>query len=445
MNYLFIFVGDSQSMAENSPHRTIEEIRAKIAQGTAVIMTAHELCQLTQKGKEVKFEDVDVITTATKGLMSGTSAVMAFRIGEPGEFIKAKRLWMNNIPCYVGPCPNETLGLVDLIIYATDHSESDPNYGAGHLLRELVEGKSVHVEADTIEGKHIIKDIQLKDIYFAQMMGIRHAFKNYSAFINPSKDYVKSIFAVMDMAPNNTEISFCGCGSINPIENDPAMDVIGMGTPILINGAIGAVIGTGTRASVGRPNLMTIAPLNEMKPEFMGGFVTSRGPEVICTMGIAIPILNQRIFNNLKKTDKYVPLTIVDVVGRKTIGKTDYGRVWKRNLIIAFKQGLCDLCELRSHCPVVHYCPTACFTPGLGMDRSKCFNCGTCIRACPKGACIGDLGSIEFEGKEIPVVLRQSDRNGAIQLMDLLKKKILSGEFPITLPTAKLKIYEEKR
>ena len=431
--------------------RSLEEIKKKISNGSAVIMTAQELCQIAQSGKKISFDDVDVVTTATKGLMSGTSAILAFRIGNPKEFIKVKKLSMNDIPCYVGPCPNETLGLVDLIIYATDKSESDPNYGAGHLLRDLVEKKPVKIKALTIEGKHIEKTLTIDDIYFAKMLGIRHAFKNYNAFINPSKEPVKSIFTVVDMAPNLSEISFCGVGAINPLENDPNFDVIGIGTPVLVNGAHGHVIGSGTRSSQERPNLMTVASLFDMKPEYMGGFKTAMGPEVICTIAAAIPILNEQIFNNLKMTDVKVPLNLVDIVGRKVIATVDYGQVWGKksiDLVIKTKENYkeihCDNCELKSECPAEKQCPTEAFSIKSGIDRLLCFNCGTCIWACPKGVAEGRLGQIEWNGKKIPVRLRQSDRNGAIRLMNELKVQIIRGEFSIALPTSKPKIYTEK-
>lgn len=431
--------------------RSIEEIKKKISDGSAVIMTAQELCQVAKTGKKISFEDVDVVTTATKGLMSGTSAILAFRIGNPKEFVKVKSLSMNDIPCYVGPCPNETLGLVDLIIYATDTSTSNPDYGAGHLLRDLVAHKPVNVKAKTIEGIEIKKNLTINDIYFAKMLGIRHGFKNYNAFINPSEEPIKSIFTVMDMAPNLSEISFCGVGAINPLENDPNFDVLGIGSPVLVNGALGYIIGSGTRSSQERPNLMTIASLFDMKPEYMGGFKTARGPEVICTIAAAIPILNEEVFNNLKMEDKNVALNLVDIVGRKVITTVDYGQVWGKksiDLVIRTKDNFqklhCENCEMNSECPAEKLCPTEAFSTKTGINRLLCFNCGTCVWTCPKEVAEGRLGEIEWNGKITPVRLRQSDRNGAIRLMNELKVQIIRGYFPVTLPTSKPEIFTEK-
>ncbi|MHA1818839.1 MAG: methanogenesis marker 16 metalloprotein [Promethearchaeota archaeon] len=430
--------------------RTIEEIRKKIKEGTAQVMTAEELKQLTLRGEKVSFDDVDVVTTATRALMSGTMAIMAFRLTEAGKYIKFKSAEINGIQCYVGPCPNEYLGLIDLIIYATDKSKENPNYGAGHLFRDLVEHKKVHVKAETVEGAIIEKDITIDDIYFAQEVGVRNVFRNYNVFVNPSsKPVTKSIFTVLPMLPDERGATLCGSGVINPIENDPQLDIIGIGTPILYNGSIGYVIGSGTRSSNARPNLMTKASMFDMMPEYMGGFLTSNGPEVINTIGLALPIINEKVFNNLKLIDKNVPLSLVDIVGRRVLTTLNYGQVWKKDnydvlLDPNYLQDYCNTCKYKDNCPVERMCPTKAFSLSRGIDKTRCFNCGTCTVVCPKHAFKGDLGEVEYNGKKIPIRLRESDRRGAIKMMNQLKKLVLKGEFPITLPVARLKIYVEK-
>jgi Fe-S-cluster-containing hydrogenase component 2 len=127
----------------------------------------------------------------------------------------------------------------------------------------------------------------------------------------------------------------------------------------------------------------------------------------------------------------------------------DYGQVWKQNNLVVnvtpfHKKKFCDDCEHKHKCPVEFGCPMSAFTIEGGIDESKCFNCGTCIRLCTKKAFIGDLGEMKFKNKKVPVKLRQSDRNGAVSLMEDLKDRIINGKFPLVLPTAKPKIYTEK-
>ena len=106
--------------------RTIPEIQAKIDAGDAVVLTAAEICDKVRAGEEIRLEDVDVVTTATRGIMSGTYAVLSFKVSEPDSFVKASNVLLNGVPAVVGPCPNERLGILDLIVLGTAHSESDP-------------------------------------------------------------------------------------------------------------------------------------------------------------------------------------------------------------------------------------------------------------------------------------------------------------------------------
>ncbi|TFH29226.1 MAG: hypothetical protein E4G98_04220 [Promethearchaeota archaeon] len=173
-------------------------------------------------------------------------------------------------------------------------------------------------------------------------------------------------------------------------------------------------------------------------PEFMGGFQTSNGPEVICSVAVPIPILNERILRQVCIPDKSLPLNLVDVVGRAKIGETTYGDAWQGDWAIGFRKGLCETCELKEACPIEEHYPTECFTIGLGIDKSKCFNCGTCTFLCPHQAFSGKLGSIEFNSQAIPITLRQSDRIGAIKLMMDMKRRIEHLDLPLVSPISPL-------
>lgn len=412
--------------------RTLKEIQEKIKNGNANVFTAEELCKLLEEGQEVNFEDIDVVTTATKGLMSGTTAIIQFRVSEPGLFQKAKNMSLNGIPCYVGPCPNEYLGLVDAIVYGTEHSKDNPLYGGGHLFRDLIENKEIAVKVRTVENQRIETTIKLQDMLFAKIFAIRNSFKNYLAFVNTTNEPVSTIFSVKELKGPLYEATFCGCGAINPIQNDPDLEVIGIGSPILMNGARGYIMGEGTRSSKEKPNLMGIADMHKMKPEYTGGFITSAGPEVINSWAAPIPVLNEKILNNMKKLDKDIHLQIVDVIGRKPLGETTYGEVWKQDYIINYNENSCVDCPNIKECKIEEICPTRAFTKNIGIDKSLCFNCGTCLAHCiVEEAFKGKLGKIKLGNKVIPVVLRQSDRIGAIKLAMELKDLILDEEFAL--------------
>ena len=100
--------------------KTVEDIQDKLDSGDAVVWTADELKSKLRNGEKITAEDVDVVTCGTSGVMSGTTALFHIPVAEPGSFNKAKEVYLNGIPAYPGPCPNELLGTVDVILYGTN-------------------------------------------------------------------------------------------------------------------------------------------------------------------------------------------------------------------------------------------------------------------------------------------------------------------------------------
>ncbi len=416
------------------------EIVGKVENKEAVIMTAQEISDLVEDGESSRLCEVDVVTTATRAVMSGTYAVLSFPVAGPASFLRAKRVWINGIAAQVGPCPNENLGVLDLIVLGTAHSRDQPNYGGGHLFRDLVERTRVQVEVETDDGRSLEAEVGLDEMPHARLFGSRHAFKNYSAFINAGAEPVNTIFHSRGFAPFCKEATFSGCGQINPLKNDPFLESIGIGTRILMNGAEGFVLGTGTRSSKERPNLSGFADMHQMAAEQMGGFVTSAGPECICSWAVAIPVISKTILEEIARPDRGIALPVNDVNSRTVIGQADYGDVWTDvDLEVEFAAEKCSGC---SPCQVVEACPMRAVksdTDGVRRSEALCFHCGLCSTVCPFAVFSCRLGAIRLKtatgiARTVPVVLRQSDRQRAMRQAEELKERILNGSFRMAEP-----------
>lgn len=413
--------------------RSIEEIKQKIQQGDATVLTAEEVSNLVREGKEPKAEDIDVITTGTCGVMSGTAAVFHIKVGEPGSFKKAKNVFLNGVPGFPGPCPNEWLGSVDMIVYGTSHSIYDKDYGGGFLFNDIISGNDIETEVESIDGEKMKSSINIDDFGTARMIGTRLAFKNYTAFINPSKKPVASIFHAIEMEGPYKGLSFSGCGELNPLQNDPVMNTIKTGTKVLMCGSEGIVIGEGTRSTREKPNLMISADMFDMDPHFLGGYKTAAGPEVFNSVAAAIPVLNDEILKNTYIINKDIGLVIADIRGRHLpLGTTTYAEVLEgadeRPLYVRDNCMDCKVCIVRERCPTGAY--------GDILDTDMCFGCGMCAYSCSYGTFKMDLGEIKFKagGKnfDIPIVCRQSDIKRARELAVELKNRILEGKFSIS-------------
>ncbi len=412
--------------------KTIAEINRKIKDGDVTVLTAKELCDAVRSGKSVSVEDVDVVTTATRGIMSGTLAILSFPVADPGVFSRAEQVFLNGVPANAGPCPNEHLGIIDLVVHGT--AERDARYGGGHLFRDLIRGAGIEVAVkasgtgtENETDAEITTTVDIDDIPFARMLTTRSAYRNYNAFVNPGEAF-STIFSVVDFKGNCSEAMFGGCGEINPLEKDAG--TIGVGTRILLNGAVGYVIGEGTRSTRERRNLSLFADMHEMDGSCISGFVTSAGPDLINSIAVPIPVLDEDVLSRASRLDSEIELPVVDIRTRKEIGRTDYSQVWRSGSdpLVTFEPSLCVHC---SACNVK--CPIGAFTGSEVID-DLCCNCGHCASVCAGGAFVAEMGAIVLRGREIPVTLRHSDRRGAIKLADELKQRIERGSFLLAEP-----------
>lgn len=410
--------------------KTLADINKKLQKGQALVLTAKEFKDLVRAGNRPCVEEVDVVTCATMGVMSGTIACLHIPITEPGKFCVAKEVYINGVPAHPGPAPNERLGNVDCIIHGTAHSVYDHNYGGGHLFSDMVSRRPFDVEVISETGAKHKKTLTLDEIPFARLLGTRHAFKNYNGFVNvKQKDRsYPTIFYFKNMQGTDG-ISVAGCGELNPLQNDPELQTIRMGTVALVNGATGIVIGTGTRSTPKKPNLSLSADMFNMDPKYMGGFKTSAGPEILNSTALAIPVLNDQILQKMVKyTDENIAIPIVDISDRLMVGEATYADVWQNvDLRVKFNREKCIECTIP--CPVELLCPVGAYiAAGKKWLADKCFGCGACVSLCSCGAFSAKMGKIKLGDREYPITFRQSDRKRAIELAEIFKQKLLSGE-----------------
>ena len=424
--------------------RTVEEINEKLKNGDATVLTAREVRQLLDRGKESEVRSADVVTTGTMGLMSGTYAILSFPICKAGVHRRFVKGTLNGVPVHFGPAPNESLGIIDVFVFGTQESEENPNYGGSFLFRDLVEGKDVHVEAISDKGRTVEAKVNIDQMGTAKLMSARNCFRNYRAMVNPGAEEFASIFSNLPFQPNFGGLTFSGCGHLSPLQNDPELISVGVGTGLLFNGNEGYVFSAGTRCSPKYPNLMTSADMKGMDPTLMGGFRTGDGIEVLTSYAIPVPILDESILKSVMAKDEDVPLSVADVRDRHKIGQTTYGDVWTaHDEIITVDPEQCIECEM---CDAEDVCPT--FAIGREklrpiIDRSKCVNCGACVRACEQGSFKGELGQahVTIEGRKmaIPIVCRNSNREGAVKTMNDLKSRILDGSFQLRGKSANIR------
>lgn len=416
-----------------SGEKTVMDVQRLIKEKKARVYTAQEFKDLVRSGKRPSLGEVDAVTAGSFGVVSGTMAVLCIPVCGPAVFRHADSVTINGVPASVGPCPNESLGLVDVIVNGT--ARRDASYGGGHLFRDLVAGKEAEVKVVADDGRTITRKVTLAEMPFARMITTRSFFKNYSCFATADGE-VDTIFSGPRPMPGGWEgATFSGCGDINPLQNDPERRFLRTGAGVFVNGAPGIVLGTGTRSSDSKPNLSVEADMHLMRPEYMGGFKTSVGPECTISVGTVIPVTDQKALDDLSVLNEGAAMPLCDVRDRVPICMGDYSSVWiPGNEAVLTDTGKCLHC---SECAADASCPRDA-SPSKGIDRSLCMDCGACVSACPGKAFSCMLGSAEFRlpdgaSADVPVVQRQSSRRIGLAVCEELKSLAEEGRWSLGL------------
>ncbi|MBI3374169.1 MAG: 4Fe-4S binding protein [Betaproteobacteria bacterium] len=424
--------------------RSIAEINARLERGEAVVMSAMEFKSEVRKGRRFRLGDVDVVTTATRAVMSGTSATLAIPALADAD---VRRVWLNGVPCTIAGA-----GSTEVVIYGTAESRDYPRgYGGGHVLRDLVEGRALELACEYADGRTSHRRVGLAEMPFARMYSFRNDYQNYTAFANfrnqrSYRENPTSIFAGRPLPPLKA-LTMSGSGELNPLANDPGARAMRIGMKILVNKVPGVIIGYGTRSSGRTRNLSVAADLRGMDPEYMGGFKTSAGMEVTNSLAIPIPVLSDEILDDLARClDENLPLPFADLADRIPLGEIRYADIWKgAALWVDFDPARCICCSFQ--CPAEYYCPMGAISwREKRIEQGLCVACGACTSNCPGGAFSGRgrapegrIGAVNIDGETIPVVFRQSNRRRSEELAAYLKEQMLGGRFQLTDSSLQLK------
>lgn len=310
--------------------KTYEEINAKIKKGKAVVVTAEEIIGIAKEiGLKKAAEKVDVVTTGTFGIMCSSGAFLNF--GHTKPKMKMSRVWLNDVAAYGG------LAAVDAYLGATEVREGDPlnnihpgefAYGGGHVLEDLVAGKTIKMRAtaygtDCYPLRKFEKLLTINDLRDAVLYSPRNCYQNYNVGVNLTS---KTIYTYMGiLRPRMANANYSGAGQLSPLINDPYYKTIGIGTRIFLGGGSGFVAGPGTQHAPNEPRnekgiplggagtLAVTGDLKQMNPQWLRGVsVTGYGTSLMIGIGVPIPILNEEILEYTTIEDKDIQAPLID-------------------------------------------------------------------------------------------------------------------------------------
>lgn len=315
--------------------KSYEEINDKIAQGEAVVLTAEEVVRMAQELSPAEIASkVDVVTTATFGAMCSSGCFINFGHPEPG--LRMESMTLNGVPVFGG------VAAVDAYIGATEVAPDNPAYGGGHLIEALVRGETLELEAhgkgtDCYPRKHIRTSISKDTVNEIIMVNPRNAYQNYPAATNSSGSVMYTYMGML--LPRFGNVTYSTSGELSPLLNDPDLRTIGIGTRVFLAGAQGFVSWNGTQFNTEKPKnefglplsnartLMVTADLKQMDPNYIRAAYFERyGVSLFVGVGIPIPILDEDIAQRVSISNRNIETTICDYAlqGHPGIARVSY-------------------------------------------------------------------------------------------------------------------------
>lgn len=310
--------------------KTVEEINAKIKSGDCVVVTAEEMIDIVAtEGVKGAARKVDVVTTGTFGVMCSSGAWLNFNHQKPK--MKAQKVWVNEVEAYAG------VAAVDCYVGATQVREGDPlngvhpgrfAYGGGHVIEDLVAGKSVKLRAesygtDCYPSRSFEKEMRLADLRDAILNNPRNAYQNYNCAVNKTDRTIYTYMGVL--RPHLANATFSSAGQLSPLLNDPYYLTMGVGTRIFLGGGVGVISFAGTQHAPNSPRnargiptggagtLMLTGDMKGMNTRYLrGASLIGYGTSLMVGVGVPIPVLDEEIAWHTSVTNRDITCPIVD-------------------------------------------------------------------------------------------------------------------------------------
>jgi len=332
--------------------QAIAEINAKIKAGKARVLTASELKLLVADvGVSQAAKQVDVIVTGTFEPMESSGAII--NLGHTDPPIKIRNCWIDNVPAYAG------FGAVDIYLGATQESEisdeSPQNHGGGHVIADLIAGKTVPFRAighpnDCYPRANFETLINKESINQFYLFNPRNLYQNFIVGVNGGEETLYTYLGPLQPRLGNAVYS--NPGAISPLWNDPDLQLIGIGTRIFMGGGVGYVAWEGTqhfplqkrlenRTPIGpAATLALIGDAKQMTSEWVRGcYFKNYGASLMMGVAVPLPVIDEEVVARAAVTDDQLVAPVIDFSiprrVRPIFGSVSYAQLKSGKIAIA--------------------------------------------------------------------------------------------------------------
>jgi L-aspartate semialdehyde sulfurtransferase len=312
--------------------RTIAEINEKIQSKKAVVLTVEAVkARVQEVGVQQVAQEVDVVTTGTFEPMEASGAMI--NLGQTDPPIKIRQCWIDGVPAYAG------FGAVDLYLGASQMPDYNPfadtqenedfwERGGGHVIEDLIAGKSVRLRAvgqvtDCYPRSSFETTINRDRINQFYLFNPRNLYQNFIVGINGGDRPLHTYLGLLQ--PHLGNAVYANPGSLSPLLNDPNLNIVGIGTRILLGGGIGYISWEGTQHFPLQKRLPNDTPIGPaatlaligdakgMDPKWVRGcYFKGYGASLMLGVAVPLPVINEEVILHCSVQDKDLVAPVVD-------------------------------------------------------------------------------------------------------------------------------------
>ena len=330
-----------------STQRTLDAINERIRHQTVIVDTAEAFkARAAEVGVAQAFEAVDIVTTGTFEPMESSGAML--NLGHTDPPIKIRDCRIDGVPAYAG------FGAVDLYIGAGQAAENSPNdsgplreRGGGHVIADLIAGKALSLQAtgqatDCYPRGRLTTTITRETINQFYLFNPRNLYQNFIVGVNGGDRPLATYLGPLQ--PNLGNAVYANSGALSPLMNDPELNAVGIGSRIFLGGGVGYIAWEGTQhfpLQRRLPNQTPIGPAatlaligdaKQMQSQWVRGcYFKGYGPSLMLGVGVAIPLLDERIAAHCAVQDQDLVAPVMDFSiprrVRPTFGLVSYAQL----------------------------------------------------------------------------------------------------------------------
>ncbi|TVP68078.1 MAG: hypothetical protein EA342_07020 [Leptolyngbya sp. LCM1.Bin17] len=338
--------------------RSIDSINDKIRQGKVVAQTATKFKAFVhEQGIARAAKAVDVVVTGTFEPMESSGAIL--NLGHTDPPIKLLECYLNGVAAYAG------FGAVDVYLGASQPSvagrggepletEEAREYGGGHVIADLIAGRSVHLQAtghatDCYPRVSLDTTITQDTINQFYLFNPRCLYQNFIVGVNGGDRPLATYLGPLQ--PRLGNAVYANPGALSPLLNDPDLAAIGIGSRVFLGGGVGYVAWEGTqhfplqrrlanRTPIGpAATVALIGDAKAMQPQWVRGcYFRGYGPSLMLGVGVPIPILNEAIAAHCAVQDSDIVAPVMDFSiprrVRPTFGLVSYAQLKSGHITI---------------------------------------------------------------------------------------------------------------